>query len=174
MPDIDGMQLMQTLTTKPIVIFTTAYSNYAVESYNLNAIDYLLKPITFERFLAAINKAAGALSSKNGITNGDEHVVYIKSGPQTYQVKVGEILYLEKDGNYITVHLKNKKILIRENMGDIFDLVPPAEFIRIHKSFVVAIKHITMIEVHQLIINDTKIPIGSTYRDLLRARLGLR
>jgi DNA-binding LytR/AlgR family response regulator len=157
-----------------MVIFTTAYSNYAVESYNLNAIDYLLKPITFERFLAAINKAAGAMSSKNGASNEDELVVFIKSGPQTYQVKVADIFYLEKDGNYITVHLKNKQILIRENMGDIFDLVPPAEFVRVHKSFVVAIKHITMIEVHQLIINDTKIPIGSTYRESLRARLGLK
>ena len=157
-----------------MVIFTTAYSNYAVESYNLNAIDYLLKPITFERFLAAINKAAGAMSSKNSVSNEDEPVVFIKSGPQTYQVKVADILYLEKDGNYITVHLKDKQILIRENMGDIFDLVPPGEFVRVHKSFVVAIKHITMIEVHQLIINNTKIPIGSTYRDLLRARLGLK
>jgi two-component system LytT family response regulator len=174
MPDINGMQLIQTLATKPMVIFTTAYSNYAVESYNLNAVDYLLKPITFERFLAAINKAASVPSSKNGVIKEDNPVVYIKSGPQTYQVKVSEILYLEKDGNYITVHLKSKNILIRENMGDIFDLVPSAEFIRIHKSFVVAIKHITMIEVHQLIINDTKIPIGSTYRDLLRARLGLK
>jgi two-component system LytT family response regulator len=174
MPDITGIQLIQTLTAKPMVIFTTAYSNYAVESYNLNAIDYLLKPITFERFLAAINKAAGAISSKNGVSNEDEPVVFIKSGPQTYQVRVADILYLEKDGNYITVHLNNKHILIRENMGDIFDLVPPAEFVRVHKSFVVAIKHIAMIEVHQLVINGEKIPIGSTYRESLRARLGIK
>ncbi|QEM19291.1 LytTR family transcriptional regulator [Mucilaginibacter sp. P4] len=98
----------------------------------------------------------------------------MKSGPQTYQVKVDEILYLEKDGNYITIHLKDRNILVRENMGDIFDLVPAADFLRVHKSYVVAIKHITMIEVHQLIINGEKIPIGSTYRDLLRSRLGLK
>ncbi|SDP21031.1 two component transcriptional regulator, LytTR family [Mucilaginibacter sp. OK268] len=175
MPDISGMQLVQTLSPRPMIIFTTAYSHYAVESYDLNALDYLLKPITFERFLAAINKAAaGTLSSKNGISNEDESTVFIKSGPQTYQVKVGEILYLEKDGNYITIHLKDRNILIRENMGDIFDLVPAADFLRVHKSYVVAIKHITMIEVHQLIINSEKIPIGSTYRDALRSRLGLK
>lgn len=174
MPDITGMQLVQTLSPRPLIIFTTAYSHYAVESYDLNALDYLLKPITFERFLAAINKVAGATPSKNSGTNEDEPTVFIKSGPQTYQVKIGDILYLEKDGNYITVYLKDKKILIRENMGDIFDLVPPEEFLRVHKSFVVAIKHITMIEVHQLIINDVKIPIGSTYREPLRARLGLK
>lgn len=174
MPDISGMQLVQTLSPRPMIIFTTAYSHYAVESYDLNALDYLLKPITFERFLAAINKAAAALSSKNAVSKEDEPTVFIKSGPQTYQVKVDEILYLEKDGNYITIHLKDRNILVRENMGDIFDLVPAADFLRVHKSYVVAIKHITMIEVHQLIVNGEKIPIGSTYRDLLRSRLGLK
>lgn len=174
MPDISGMQLMQTLSPRPLIIFTTAYSHYAVESYDLNALDYLLKPITFERFLAAINKAAVGVPSKNGGGKEDEPTIFIKSGPQTYQVKVSEILYLEKEGNYITVHLKDRNILVRENMGDIFDLVPSADFLRVHKSYVVAIKHITMIEVHQLIINGEKIPIGSTYRDLLRSRLGLK
>ena len=176
MPDITGMQLIQTLATRPMVIFTTAYSNYAVESYNLNAIDYLLKPITFERFLAAVNKASNQLSLQNKPSAKEEEpgTVFIKSGPHTYQVRVADILYLEKDGNYITVHLKDKIILIRENMGDIFDLVPAADFVRVHKSFVVAIKHIAMIEVHQLIINGEKIPIGSTYRESLRGRLGLK
>ena len=176
MPDINGMQLIQTLAAKPMVIFTTAYSNYAVESYNLNAIDYLLKPITFERFLAAVNKASGLFSrqSKPAAKEDEPGTVFIKSGPHTYQVKVADILYFEKDGNYITVHLKDKQILIRENMGDIFDLVPAAEFVRVHKSFVVAVRHISMIEVHQLIINGVKIPIGSTYREPLRARLGLK
>ena len=176
MPDITGLQLIQTLAAKPMVIFTTAYSNYAVESYSLNAIDYLLKPITFERFLAAVNKAANALSLQNKptIKEEDSETVFIKSGPQTYQVKLSEILYLEKDGNYITIHLKDKNILIRENMGDVFDLVPAADFIRVHKSYVVAIKHIAMIEVHQLVIDGVKIPVGSTYRDALHSRLGLK
>lgn len=175
MPDIDGMQLVQTLASKPMIIFTTAYSAYAVDSYNLNAVDYLLKPITFERFLAAVNKAANLLATKKNIVTGDSDAItiFIKSGSQTYQVKVADILYLEKDGNYITIHLKDKRILIRENMGDIFDLVPPAEFIRVHKSFVVAIKHISMIEVHQLTINGQKIPIGSTYREQLKQKLGI-
>jgi two-component system, LytTR family, response regulator len=176
MPDISGMQLVQTLSPRPMIIFTTAYSHYAVESYDLNALDYLLKPITFERFLAAVNKASSQLSSQNktGIKDDTTGTLFIKSGPHTYQVKIGDILYLEKDGNYITVHLKDKQILIRENMGDIFDLVPAAEFVRVHKSFIVAIRHINMIEVHQLIINEKKIPIGSTYREPLRARLGLK
>jgi two-component system LytT family response regulator len=173
MPDISGMQLLQTLSPRPLIIFTTAYSQFAVESYEQNALDYLLKPITFERFLMAINKAAAALSSRNTTGMDEDAAVFIKSGPQTHRVKVSEILYLEKDGNYITVHLKDGNILIRENMGDIFDLIPAAEFIRVHKSYVVGIRHISMIEVHQLIVNGEKIPIGSTYRDSLRDRLGI-
>jgi two-component system LytT family response regulator len=171
MPDLSGMQLIQTLSPRPLVIFTTAYSHYAVESYALNAIDYLLKPITFERFLAAVNKAVAAVAAKT--TSGDDTTIFIKSGPQTHQVKLQDILYLEKEGNYITAHLKDRNILIRENMGDVFDLVPAADFIRVHKSYIVAIKHISMIEVHQLTINNEKIPVGSTYRESLRARLGI-
>jgi two-component system LytT family response regulator len=175
MPDINGMQLISTLAYMPMVIFTTAYSAYAVESYNLNAVDYLLKPITFDRFLAAANKALSLflIKNKEGSKNETADSVFIKSGPQTHHVKINEILYLEKDGNYITVHLKDKKILIRENMADIFNIIPPEEFIRIHKSFVVAIKHISMIEVHQLSINNQKIPIGSTYREQLKTKLGI-
>ncbi|HEY4062706.1 MAG TPA: LytTR family DNA-binding domain-containing protein [Puia sp.] len=176
MPDITGMQLLQTLSPRPLIIFTTAYSQYAVESYELNALDYLLKPITFERFLLAINKAAAAMSTSPATKNtapDEDAAVFIKSGPQTYRVKIAEILYLEKDGNYITVHRKDGNILIRENMGDIFDLLPAADFIRVHKSYVVSIRHISTIEVHQLIVNGEKIPIGSTYRDTLRERLGI-
>ena len=176
MPEVNGIQLLRTLPTKPMVIFTTAYSKYAVESYDLNAIDYLLKPITFERFLAAMNKVLGLKGLKNG-TNGKEDdtaSIFIKSGPQTYQVKINDILYLEKDGNYITIFLKDKSILVRENMGDIFDLVPAADFIRVHKSYVVAIRHITMIEVHQLTIGQARVPIGSTYRENLKSRLRIK
>jgi len=174
MPEISGMQLIQSLSPRPMIIFTTAYSHYAVESYDIDAVDYLLKPVTFDRFLTAINKAAKAISLQNSINDDDETIVYLKSGPQTHPVKLNDILYLEKDGNYITVHLKDRNILIRENMSDVFDLVPAAGFVRVHKSYVIALKHIKLIEVHQLIINGEKIPIGSTYRESLRTRLGIK
>ena len=175
MPGINGIELLSTLAVKPMVIFTTAYSDYAVESYQLNAIDYLLKPITFERFLTAVNKALNLHLMKNNIPRKDDFgdYAFVKSGAQTYQVKIGEILYLEKDGNYISIVLKDKKILIRQNMADIFEVIPAQNFVRVHKSFVVAIRHIAMVENHQLIINGDKIPIGSTYRDELKIRLGL-
>ncbi|HLX91969.1 MAG TPA: LytTR family DNA-binding domain-containing protein [Puia sp.] len=175
MPEISGVQLAKSISPAPMIIFTTAYSHYAVESYNLNAVDYLLKPITFERFLTSIRKALTAIATRNNsIQSNDDPVIFIKSGLQTYQVKLRDILYLEKQGNYLNVHLKDKKIIIRENMVDVFHLVPSGEFIRVHKSYVVAVKHIVTIEVHQLTINNEKIPIGSTYREALRNRLGIR
>lgn len=176
MPDISGMQLVQTLEPRPMIIFTTAYSHYAAESYNLNAIDYLVKPITFERFLTAINKVATGFpfSGRQGAAGRDDDAsIFIKSGPQTHQVKLRDILYLEKEGNYINLHLRDRTILIRESMVEIFDLVPAPDFIRVHKSYVVAIKHIAMIETHQLTVNGRKIPVGGTYREALRARLGI-
>jgi two-component system LytT family response regulator len=173
MPEISGMKLLQSLSPQPMIIFTTAYSHYAVESYNLNAIDYLLKPIIFERFLTSINKAAKAISLQNS-TDDDKRIVHLKSGPQTYPVKLSDILYLEKDGNYMTVHLRGKRILIRENMSGVFDLVPASDFIRVHKSYVVAIGHIGLIEGYQLTINGEKVPIGDTYRESVRTRLGLK
>lgn len=172
MPGISGMQLAQSLSPAPMIIFTTAYSHYAVESYNLNAVDYLLKPIIFERFLTAIDRAAKAGSHQNKTDDNQETTIYLKSGPQIYPVKLGDILYLEKDGNYMTVHLKDKRILIRESMSGVFDLVPVADFIRVHKSYVVAIRHITKIEAHRLAVNGEHIPIGRSCRESVRTRLG--
>lgn len=169
MPELNGIQLFSTLADKPMVIFTTAYSEYAIESYRLNAIDYLLKPITFERFLQSVNKASELIKLKNnsqpGINSSKADFIFLKSGPQTHKVKVDDIYYLEKDGNYITVYSKEKKILLRENMTDIFDLIPKEGFIRVHKSFIVASRHIETIESEQVIVNKTKIPLGITYRD---------
>lgn len=174
MPGISGMQLAHSLSPGPMIIFTTAYSHYAVESYNLNAVDYLLKPIIFERFLNAIAKAAKASPLQNKTDEVQETTVYLKSGPQTYPVKLSEILYLEKDGNYMAVHLKDKRILIRENMTGVFDLVPASDFIRVHKSYIVAVKHIMMIGADQLTVNGERIPVGSSYRETARAKLGLK
>ena len=175
MPGINGIQLISTLPVNPMIIFTTAYHEYAVESYNLNAVDYLIKPITFERFLTALNKAMELFFLKNKAADTIDlpGSVFLKSGAQTHQVKISDVFYLEKQGNYITIYLKERKILMRENMSDIFKLFPAKEFVRVHKSYVVATKHISTIEVHQVTINGAKIPIGSTYRDDLKMKLGL-
>lgn len=169
MPDIDGMQLLNTLASKPLVIFTTAYSEYAVESYDVNAIDYLLKPIAFERFLQSVNKV---VDLQKRILAEDKFIL-VKSGSQTHRVKLDDIHFLEKDGNYLVIFCRDKKILVRENMTDVFDLIPKERFIRVHKSFVVAIRHISVLEAHQVTVGSVRIPIGSAYREQFKKQMGL-
>ncbi len=172
MPDVNGLQLLSALPEKPMVIFTTAYSDYAVESYDLRAVDYLLKPITFERFLSSVNKAFELFGMKNKIPASPDFVL-IKSGPQTHKVKVDDILYMEKEGNYLTVFTKEKKIMIRENMTDVFNIIPKEGFVRVHKSFIVALKHISSFEIHQVTVGNYKIPIGSSFGEELKKQLGV-
>ena len=134
------------------------YTKYSTVSLEVvaNTTAETLHPIMFKNVKADSRIVTDAYRSYCGLSANYNHV----------SIK-------HTDGNYITVHLKDRNILIRENMSDIFDLVPPSDFIRVHKSYIVAIKHIAMIEVHQLTVNNEKIPIGSTYRESLRARLGI-
>ncbi|WP_017734078.1 LytR/AlgR family response regulator transcription factor [Nafulsella turpanensis] len=144
----------------------------------MEATDYLIKPVEFDRFLKAANRACKQYlleqelpqKQQDGLSSG---FVLLKSGNLFHKVKLEEILYLVKDGNYVVVHTTGKKILIRINMNDVFNLVPASAFVRVHKSFVVALAHIDTLEVHQLTIKGEKIPLGSTYRDELLMRLKL-
>ena len=175
MPKLSGLELLDVLKKKPKIIFTTAYSEYAIESYYYDAVDYLLKPIDFPRFLKGVSKASLLIGAERAIDSpkiklvATDKIIYIKSGPQLHKVNIGEILYLEKEGNYLIFHTKDKKMLSRQNMKDIFEILDPTNFIRVHKSFVIAIDHIDMIEAHQIRIGDLKIPVGRSYRqDLMR------
>lgn len=174
MPKLSGIQFIKSLEKKPLVIFTTAYSEYAVESYDLHAVDYLLKPIEFDRFIKSINKARELFQLKGkqqdslyidspGNSN-EADFVFLKSGPLTHKVDINDILFIEKEENYLAFQTRDKKILLRANMTEIFEFVPAAKFCRIHKSFVVALNHIYTFEIHQISIDKYKIPIGSSYR----------
>ncbi len=172
MPKLNGLEFLNVLEKKPKVIFTTAYSEYALESYNYDTIDYLVKPIEFQRFLKAVTKAKAVIFSSKENTSAttetnEDKTIYIKSGSQLHKVKISDILYLEKDGNYLTFYTKDKKILSRQNMKDIFDILDSEKFLRVHKSYVVGIQHMDIIETHQIKIGDTKIPVGRNYREEL-------
>jgi two-component system LytT family response regulator len=170
MPELTGMQLLSSLSYQPLVIFTTAYSQYAVESYDYNTIDYLVKPISFERFVKAVNKAFEQFQLRSQ-KNQDKDVVLLKSGTQLHRVNRNEILYFEKDSNYIIVHTEDKKILVRGNMQDVYELVSPTDFFQLHKSFIVNISLVDVIEVHQVTIKGRKVPIGQTYREAFLERI---
>tara|TARA_R110000772_G_scaffold191838_4_gene302790 strand:- start:106 stop:831 length:726 start_codon:yes stop_codon:yes gene_type:complete len=171
MPGLNGMELLKVLIHPPLVIFTTAYTEYAIESYEKYAVDYLLKPVTFERFLIAVNKAQSRLEITipeeqiiPKTTSTNEEIIYLKSGPKTHRVALNEVSYLEKDGHYISFFLKDKKVVARLSMKDVFEVIPKTKFIQVHKSFIVSIAFVETIERHQIKIGGAYIPIGKTHR----------
>lgn len=171
MPELSGVELLKSLPNTPKVIFTTAYSEFGAESYDFNTIDYLLKPIRYDRFLKAVNKANdnNASTKKNVATihtpDQDKESIRIKSGTQLIQVIIDDIYFIEGAGNYLTLHTKNKKIMILLTMVEIGKILPSHLFVRIHKSFIVALKHIEIIEKARVIVNKKVIPVGITYRE---------
>jgi DNA-binding LytR/AlgR family response regulator len=171
MPELNGMELLKVLIDPPLVIFTTAYTEYAIESYEKNAIDYLLKPVTLERFLIAVNKAQSRLMNKNPevieinqTSSANEEIIYLKSGSKTHRIALNDVRYLEKDGHYISFCLSDKKVIARLSMKDVFEVISKSKFIQVHKSYIVSIAHVKTIERHQVKIEEAYIPIGKTHR----------
>jgi two-component system, LytTR family, response regulator len=179
MPDISGIQLVQSIEQKPMVIFTTAYSEFAVESYNLNAIDYLLKPFSFERFLKAVNKAYTQFSNKisekksaeivnmnDETENKDEAgYIFVKSGYKTVRIKLSDILYIEGLKDYVKIYAGLKPILILQSLKFLEEKLPQKLFLRVHKSYIVALQKIDSIERNIIQIGEKRIPVGDSYRD---------
>ena len=178
MPELSGIQLLKSLPNPPKVIFTTAYPEYGAESYEYSAVDYLLKPVKYERFLKAVNKAAGLLNQKRqGAVAGEAPPerykdIVIKSGTQLVKLNPGEILFVEGSGNYMTFHTTGKKIMSLLTMTEVMEYLPADLFVRIHKSFVVSMKYIELVEKHDVYIQGKALPIGNTYHDQFFLRLG--
>ncbi len=164
MPDISGIDFLRSIPNPPMVIFTTAYSEHAVQSFELDAIDYLLKPFSLSRFLKACNKAHEQYELKNKNNAGlPPTSVFIKSGYEQIRVELGEILYAESNGNYMQFVLRDKKIMSRLTISEAEALLPAGMFIRIHRSYIVSKKHINKIEKNNVYINDIEIPVGASY-----------
>jgi DNA-binding LytR/AlgR family response regulator len=165
MPDISGIDLLKSLSNPPMVIFTTAYSEHAVQSFELDVIDYLLKPFSLARFLKACNKAQEQLLLRSNSTadSRESTSLFIKSGYEQIRVEVSDILYVESCGNYVQFVLANSKIASRLTMSEAVALLPPAEFIRVHRSYIVAKKQIKKMDKKSVWINQTELPIGVAY-----------
>ncbi len=158
MPDISGIELLKSLARPPMVIFTTAYSDHALESFDLDVIDYLLKPFSQSRFLKACNRAAEQFRLKNG-----EAPFFIKSGTENIRLEPDDLLYVESRGNYMQFVLRDKIITSRLTMSEVEVLLPSAHFVRIHRSFIAAKKHITRVDKNSVWVKDTELPIGSGF-----------
>jgi len=170
MPDITGTEFVKIMSQKPMIIFTTAYSEYAVESYELDAIDYLLKPFEFDRFFKAVIKAketfklSSGVEKKHTILNPIGNKLQLKSGSETFQVQIDDIKYIEGLGNYVNVYLTEKKIATYISLKDFIEKLPKENFTRIHKSYIISINHIKSFENYQVKLDDKTIPIGKNYR----------
>jgi len=173
MPKLSGISFPKFLQNPPLIIFTTAYSEYALESYELKAVDYLLKPIEFNRLLQGVMKAQHVLKKNTKVTTSSpeissdtsEQTIFIKSGSEFHQLFIQNIKYIESDGNYVTFYTDKRPILARYKLSEVVELLPKEYFTRIHRSYIVALKHIETVKKHCVIIQDKEIPISSNYRE---------
>lgn len=169
MPKLKGFEFLKTLPSPPKVIVTTAYSEFAIDGYELNVVDYLLKPFSFERFLTAINKVTSSdtspirRESKKAVKPEGEPV-FLKQNNSHIQVDIDTILFIEASGNYTKVVTNTNTINIREKISDTLKLLSDNYFIQVHKSFAVAKKHIIRIEGNRIYIGDHIVPIGKLYK----------
>ncbi|MBZ4189592.1 LytR/AlgR family response regulator transcription factor [Niabella beijingensis] len=163
MPDISGIELSRSLANPPMIIFTTAYTEHAVEGFELNAVDYLLKPFSLVRFIKACTKAQELFSLKNSKTQ-EVDAVFLKDGYEQVRVMLDEILYIEAAGNYLNVVLKNKKIMTRITINDMMQLLPAERFTRIHRSYIVARDKVTRFNKQSVFIDLLEFPIGNSYQ----------
>jgi two-component system LytT family response regulator len=163
MPDISGIDLFKGLVDPPLVILTTAHSEYAVQSFELNAVDYLLKPFSQERFEQACAKALDMYQWRQQEQASKPNSFFVKSGYDSIQIFVDQILYAESVGNYVQFFLRDKSVTSRLTMTEAEKLLMPPEFIRVHRRFIVAKKQVTQTDKKTLLIGNLEFPIGETY-----------
>jgi len=173
MPDISGIQFLKSLPHKPLVIFTTAYEKYALEGFELDVIDYLLKPYSFERFLKAVNKAQEHLSilEKNQAPPSAEEIsfsnqfIFVKSDYKLVKIEIAEIQYIESLKDYIKIIVKDKPVVTLSSMKAIEEKLVAPDFIRVHRSFMVNLRKIQYIHRNFISVGDKEIPIGDNYKE---------
>lgn len=169
MPDVSGITWAQQLPYPVMIVFTTAYSEHALESFELDAIDYLLKPFSQERFSKAVTRATRLLQLKNQeIANGH---LYIRTGHDQLKLMLSDIVYIKSAGNYVQFITAKEKILSRLTMAETEALLPQSSFVRVHRSFIVPVNRIRKIEKTQIWLEDQPIPIGSGYLESLQKKV---
>jgi DNA-binding LytR/AlgR family response regulator len=162
MPDLSGIDLVKTLKVKPAIIFTTAYSDYAVEGFELDVTDYLVKPFSFERFIKAVNKVKSPSEPETLVKEAEFMIV--KADHKLYKVMFKEIKYIEGLREYVAYHLKDKKIVALASLKKLEEELP-TNFIRIHKSFIINADLIESISGNEIELGTVKLPIGKSYKE---------
>jgi DNA-binding LytR/AlgR family response regulator len=175
MPDMTGLDLIKKLGNKrPLIIFTTAKRDYAAEAFELNVVDYLVKPLTFPRFKQAVEKAMEALeSNKEEVKVEEQGFVFVKDNGVLKRISIDDILFLEAMGDYVKVHTAQKFHVVHATLKSIEEKLPASKFIRVHRSYIVAINKIDYIQEGTISIGKTTIPVADTHKSNLNRRLNL-
>lgn len=173
MPGISGMALMKSLENPPLVVFTTAYAQYAVEGYEVSAVDYLLKPISPDRFKKAVEKVREMIQYKKS-SSRDLNYMFIRADYQDIKVMFDDILYVEGLKDYVKVVTKEKRIITLTNIKGMLEKLPQDRFIRVHKSYIVAKDKVQTVKGTILTIDDKEIPIGLTFKDNFKKGMNLK
>ena len=175
MSRLNGLTLAEHLPEDTRIILTTAYPDYALQGYEMDVIDYLLKPFSFDRFSRAVHKMM-LLKDRNESETGDrlklkptgDDFIFVRTDYKTLKVKIADILYIEGSGNYVTLHTPKGKILVLQNLKKFEDQLKPYQFMRVHRSFIISFNHIDSIEKGWILINNIEIPIGDSYREVFQ------
>lgn len=162
MPRLTGVSFIKTLKNTPLVVFITAYSEYAVDGFEVDAVDYLLKPVSFERFRMAVNRIIERYYDKN--KSNTQHLI-VRANKKSYKINFDELLFLEAQGDYVKFVTHNNKLLVHGKMKEFITQLPQKQFIRIHKSYIISLSKVVYLEGNQVKINDFKLPISLSYRD---------
>lgn len=177
MPGLTGIQFLQSLTQKPMAILITAYEKYALEGFNLDVVDYLVKPVSLDRFIKACNKAWELYQLRHkpaAHTETTAEYIFVNVDYSLLKVVLNDILWIEGLKDYIRIHLKstNKPVITRMAMKAVEDELPPSRFIRIHKSYIVSKNHITAVRKNSVFLDETELPVSDNYRDAITAITG--
>ncbi|MBQ0057902.1 MAG: response regulator transcription factor [Bacteroidales bacterium] len=197
MPDLNGVDFARTCKDVPCIIFTTAYSEYALDSYEVSATDYLLKPIAMPRFMEAIKKAEDKLMAMNALSSStptaqtydiagtanvaisgatqssDADYIMVKADYRLYKINHADLMYIEGQHEYVSFYTSGKRITALYSLKALEDVLPSDQFVRVHKSYIVSIRHIQEIEQMSVTVAGTKVPIGGNYREALLKKLGV-
>jgi DNA-binding LytR/AlgR family response regulator len=166
MPELNGLDFIKTLKTPPAIILTTAHREFALEAFELNVCDYLLKPVSFDRFLKGINKYFDQITNNKTVSILNEHdsFIYVKADKRDHKIDLNEILYMESLDDYVKVVLHTKTLITRENISTLEKRLPPELFVRIHRSFIVPTKKIQTVSAEGLQINGVELPFGRAFK----------
>lgn len=184
MPDITGVEFIKSLNKKPEVIFTTAFQEYALEGFNLSAVDYLLKPFSFERFFQAVNKVIDKFEIKSEVsdteslplqtqTSYSDNYLTIRADRKFYKINFNELKYIEGQKAYVTFYANNRKITALASLKELEEALPKSLFIRIHKSYIVAISEINSLEGNMIEVDGIQLPVGKSYKEAVLKLFGM-